>query len=160
MPGSGKTATGKILARDLSKEFIDTDSLIEQKAQKKIREIFARDGEETFRDLETDTLIKVSGSQDKVVGTGGGIVLRERNWELMEMSGKVIYLKTSPEWVLKRTTHSEKRPLLNVPDQEKGKRVEDLLQTRAPYYEKADFICDTDGKTPEEVAKEIEKHLK
>jgi shikimate kinase len=157
MPGSGKSATGHILAAELGLHFVDTDDVIVKKEGKQIRDIFEESGEEYFRDLETEALLDVSEQAKQVVATGGGIILKDYNWEIMKKWGKVIYLKTSVDWILKRTSYSDKRPLLNQQNREKA--VRDLYDKREPIYEKADFVCTTDNKTPKQVAKEIESYL-
>ena len=79
MMGAGKTTVGGLLASELGYGFCDTDALIEQIAGKTINEIFAEDGEETFRQLETQVLSELSAYQQLIVATGGGIVLKPQN---------------------------------------------------------------------------------
>jgi len=156
MPGSGKTATGRILAKELSKDFSDTDDMIVKRTERAISTIFATLGEDYFRDLETEALLETIQKKDQVVATGGGIVLKDHNWELMGSSGTVIYLRTSPEVILERAEKSSARPLLETPDRsEKMKKILNLLERRAVLYERAPLICDTDKKTPQAVAEEI-----
>ena len=157
MPGSGKSVTGRLLAKHFGYSLIDLDDLIEKKSGRIIRDIFEESGENTFRDLETDALREISEKENQVVATGGGIILRDLNWELMEKTGKTVYLKTSPEWILKRTAHTDKRPLLNKPSREKA--IQELYEKREPLYEKADYVCTTDDRSPKKVALEIESKL-
>ncbi len=158
MPGSGKTVTGQALAQKLSKKFSDTDEMIVKRTERSIATIFATLGEDYFRDLETEALLEVMRSGGQVVATGGGIVLKDHNWDLMSGSGEVIYLKTSPEVILKRTERSADRPLLKADNSpERMKKIVELLDKRSCLYEKADFICVTDGKTSEQVAEEIRR---
>jgi shikimate kinase len=160
MPGSGKTATGKLLAKELAKKFSDTDKIIVERTERSVSTIFATLGEDYFRDLETEALLQVAGGRDQVVATGGGIVLKEHNWEIMQRSGKAVYLKTSPEWILKRTEKSSERPLLSgATVEEKKKQIEELLTKRSSLYEKADFVCVTDGQSPQQVVFEIKQQL-
>lgn len=156
MPGSGKTVTAQALAHKLSKKFSDTDEMIVKRTDRAITTIFATLGEDYFRDLETEALLEVMKLGSCVVATGGGIVLKEHNWELMNGSGKVVYLKTSPDVILKRTERSADRPLLKAENSsEKMKKIIELLDKRSRLYEKADLVCVTDGKTSEQVAEEI-----
>jgi len=158
MPGSGKTVTGQVLAYKLSKHFSDTDEMIVKRTERSISTIFATLGEDYFRDIETEALLEVMKEGGRVVATGGGIVLKEHNWELMNGSGKVVYLKTSPDVILKRTERSADRPLLKAENgPEKMKKIIELLDERSRLYEKADLVCMTDGKTPEQVAEEIRR---
>ena len=158
MPGSGKTVTAQALAQKLSKKFSDTDEMIVKRTERAITTIFATLGEDYFRDIETEALLEVMKAGDRVVATGGGIVLKEHNWELMNGSGKVVYLKTSPDVILKRTERSADRPLLKAENgPEKMKKIIELLDKRSRLYEKADLVCVTDGKTPEQVAEEIRR---
>jgi shikimate kinase len=156
MPGSGKTVTGEVLSKKLVKHFVDTDSLIIERAKKSISAIFEVYGEDYFRNLETDVLFQVSRLPNQVVATGGGIVIRQKNWDLMRESGKIIYLRTSLEWIARRTIASAERPLLNAGSlEERRHKIQDLLATREALYGKADLIIDTDAKTAEAVANEI-----
>jgi shikimate kinase len=154
---TGKSEVGKELARLLEMEFIDTDDLIEEKVGMKISEIFAKKGEKFFRDLEAE-IAKAVGSWDNyVIGTGGGIVLKQKNIDFLKKNGKIVNLKTSVEKILQRISKSSVRPLLNVKDKEL--EIEKLLVKRKPYYEKCDFVVDTTETTPEDAAKKIIKML-
>ena len=157
MPGSGKSSTGRSLATFLDLTFIDTDEVIVKAIGKTIPDIFATEGEEAFRRYETQALESVAESEGQVVGTGGGIVTQEINWELMRGSGQIVYLDTSVEWILKRTQDSAERPLLNGGSPEE--KVEKLYNDRQDDYQKANNSVNTDGKTPEEVASEIQKQV-
>ncbi len=97
MPGSGKTTVGKELAKRLNREFIDTDLLIEQKANMPIKEIFSNFGEEKFRELETETIKEVGKLSNKVIATGGGIIKREENHFYLSRNSKVFYIKRKIE---------------------------------------------------------------
>jgi shikimate kinase len=93
-----------------------------------------------------------------VISTGGGAVLRQENMDNLRKKGVIICLTASPETILKRTDSNNDRPLLQV--ENPLQKIKDLLQIRTPYYEKADIIIDTEGKSPVEVAEEIIRKFK
>ena len=103
--GAGKTTIGKELAKALGYEFIDTDERIEREQGRKISDIFSEDGEEVFRQMETDLLKNLQNSEDKfVLSIGGGMPVREENRSLLRSLGTVVYLKTSKEEILRRVS--------------------------------------------------------
>ena len=158
--GSGKTSVGRVLADDLGYSFIDTDAMIEEKEGRSISDIFAKDGEQSFRDMETALLkeLKVSQPSGAVISTGGGIVLRKENHALLKALGRVVYLKASPEETFRRVKGDTSRPLLAAEDEDALKlKIEDMLKIRGGYYElAADETYFTDDKTIAEIAKNIE----
>lgn len=158
--GAGKTTVGKCLSRRLSCKFLDTDEEIEREQNRKISEIFEKDGEEFFRKLETELLWKLQNSKEPfVLSIGGGMPLREENRELLQKIGTVIYLKTSEEEIVKRVSGDESRPLLSGADLEK--KVRRLMAERESIYVKtAGKEVLTDEKSPEEIAEEIENIIK
>ena len=158
--GTGKTAVAKALARRLNKEFIELDSLIQEKAGKSIPEIFQQDGEAAFRRLETEVTKQVAGRKNAVIAGGGGIILNKINIEYLKKECVIVYLTASPEVILKRTANTKnKRPLLEVAD--KAERVRELLKQRQPLYERAaDITIDTAGLNINSVVKQIISELK
>lgn len=150
--GSGKTSVGERLAQNLSYRFQDTDRLIEQQERDTINHIFAVHGEEYFRSKETELLQELLPKLDHaVLSTGGGLPLREQNAKLLKELGFVVYLKASKETTLKRLTGDNTRPLLKGDDPEK--RIESMLNYRAPIYEKAAHkIIVTDHKSINDIA--------
>ncbi len=157
--GSGKTAVGRLLAAKSHKDFIDLDDWIEKEAEMTINEIFNKNGEAYFRELEKKIVEKASNIlTDTVISTGGGVVLQERNIENLNQTGVLIWLKVSPEKVYERTRNTLHRPLLNCPDP--LGRIKELLSSRTPYYIKAaDYIIDTSNLTVEEVVAKIIEYL-
>lgn len=156
--GTGKTTVASILARRLSKDFLEMDEVIEKRHGKKISEIFAEEGEEIFRGLEHKLLEEVSGKTDLLVSCGGGLICRKNNLKLLKDSGITVSLKASPAIIYERVKKYTHRPLLDVPDP--LSRIKDLLAKRQVYYELADYVIDTDGRLPKEVAKDIENALR
>ena len=154
--GSGKSTVSEILSDKLDLELIDTDEAIEEAEGRKISDIFAQDGEEAFRDMETG-LVEMMVSdhmRETVISLGGGLPVREKNRELLNKVGKVVYLRTAPETVYDRLKGDDTRPLLKSEDP--LARIKELQDKRGKIYEEAaDIIVDTDGKTPVQVAEEI-----
>jgi shikimate kinase len=151
--GTGKTFTGRTLARKLGTKFIDTDALIEKDAGLPIPEIFEKFGEAHFRGLEKEVVERVSQEKGVIIAVGGGAIVNPENLINLKRNGVIICLTATPEVILSRVERNSDRPLLQVED--KIGKIRELLEKRAPYYEKADIFIDTDGKSPEQVAEEI-----
>ena len=158
--GSGKTTVSEILSDRLGLELMDTDATIEDTEGRSISSIFREDGEEAFRDMETELLTMIAGDhlRDMVISLGGGMPVREKNRELLKESGKVVYLKASPETIYERVKGDTTRPLLQGEDP--LLRIKELMEGRSDVYdEAADLIIDTDNKTPDEICDEIIREL-
>ena len=156
MMGSGKTSSGRALAKLLKVTFLDLDEQIAEQAGQSINDIFKTKGESHFRKIETELLDRASKLTDHVVATGGGIVLKPENNARMKETGVIIYLKTSLNALWERVRRNKNRPLLATADPKKT--LEELLSKRGLLYETtADKIFLTDQKTPEAVALEIYK---
>lgn len=153
--GTGKTAVGKKLAERLEKEYLDLDELIEKKAGITISEIFSRFGEKYFRDMESKIAEEVSSYKNKIIATGGGIVLRKENITNLRHNSTLICLTAKPEIILERTKTAYHRPLLEVDDP--LAKIKELLNYRAPFYTQADHSLDTSALTVEQVTEEIIK---
>ncbi|HHU74046.1 MAG TPA: shikimate kinase [Clostridiales bacterium] len=155
--GSGKTTIGSLLAKRLHYQFQDTDEMIESSVGNTIRQIFDFQGEEYFRDLETNVLIALKNQmQDTVLSTGGGLILRETNRKLLNELGFIIYLKASKETLVQRLLGDTTRPLLR--GEELEDKVSRLLDSRASIYEEtAHEIIDTDELSREEIVDLIVK---
>ncbi len=149
--GSGKSTVGKILADLLEYEFVDTDRMIEERAGRSIPQIFDEQGEERFRELESLVVESACARDRQVISTGGGAVLRQRNFECLKNSGQVVYLRLGEEELLRRTGRLKGRPLLAGADRKA--RVRELLAERSGLYEKAaDITIDTDNLEPGTIA--------
>jgi len=151
--GTGKNAVGRLLAEQLKMDFVDTDSVIEQREGRKISEIFEVDGEPYFRRIEKEVCREVSEKDGMVVSAGGGAVLDEENISNFKKGSILICLQAAADVILERTKHSKHRPLLNVPDPKA--RIQQLLDQRASHYAKADHSIDTSSLVPEDVAAKI-----
>lgn len=142
MPGGGKSTVGRQLAKRLGVPFTDTDAVIEQRIGQSIRLFFEREGEERFRDIEQETLEQLSAGSGGVLATGGGVVLRERNRQLLRERTTAVYLKSTPEELARRLRHDTHRPLLQVADP--LARLRALFAERDPLYRAtAHFVVET-----------------
>lgn len=149
--GSGKTTLGVKLSYRLRMPVEDTDKLIERQEGRSVNEIFADDGEEYFRRLETELLEELGEkSGGRIYSVGGGTPVREENRRLLKRLGKVIYLKTSPETVYERLQGDSARPLLQCPDP-LGRIRQLMEERRAAYEDCADLVVDTDGTDIEDI---------
>lgn len=147
--GTGKTTVGQRVAHSLGFRFIDTDKLIVKQSGKPIPRIFEEEGEEAFRRLETETLRRCAEGEGQVISTGGGIVTREENCEILRRAGYVVWLRASPEIIFERIRRNRNRPLLQTPDP--MKTIHELLEARNALYEScADLSITTDPLTMEE----------
>ncbi|MDI6689405.1 MAG: shikimate kinase [Actinomycetota bacterium] len=156
--GSGKSSVGQRLAERLHYRFVDTDSLIEERAKRRIREIFEDSGEPVFRALEAKIIAEVSLGEGQIIACGGGAVLNPRNVEALKSKGILIYLKTALSAIYERVKNSGERPLLNVPQPKM--QIEKLLSSREKIYEEvADLIVDTTGLSVEQVVQRIQREL-
>lgn len=156
--GSGKSTVGKLLARNLSYPFIDTDHEIVKREKRSINKIFETDGEDYFRNLETQVLKDLDPSSKMIVATGGGIVLRSENREIMSNKGIVFFLDTPVEQIAKRLEGDTERPLLkNSPLEE---RLNTLLDQRYEFYKDKSIRLDADMLTPFQAVNVIKKILK
>ena len=159
MMGSGKSTVGKEVAAITGKTFMDTDEVIVER-HGKIADIFREFGEGYFRDLESGLVKEISQREGLVLSTGGGLVLRKENVDLLRQKGKIFFLRASIETLLGRLKKDGERPLLEG-EEELRSRLDRLLQARTSIYEAAaDDIVDTDGKTPKEIATEIARKAK
>jgi shikimate kinase len=151
--GTGKTEVGRELALLKGLKLIDIDTEIVKSEKMTISDIFKQFGEERFREIETDMIEKVAQEKYVIISTGGGAVLRQSNMDALKRTGIVICLMATPETILMRTGASAERPLLQV--ENPLEKINELLQFRKPFYERADIVIDTEGKTPMQIAEEI-----
>ena len=136
--GCGKSTIGRKLADRLWLKFVDTDDLISKKAGKTIKEIFAQEGEEKFRDLEAETIAEVTQLKDHVIALGGGAILRPANRDALQNRGhKIIYLKCEPA-VLHQRIHADPKTAATRPDLThlagSVEEIQKLLEVREPLY--------------------------
>jgi shikimate kinase len=148
--GTGKSATGRLVAQALRREFIDMDSVIEQREQRSIPKIFADSGEPYFRQLERALVQELAARENLVIAPGGGIVLNPENVRDFQRTGLVICLGATPETILARVGHDANRPLLQGGD--KLQKIRDLLGKRQALYDAIPLQLATDGQTAAQVA--------
>jgi len=155
--GTGKSQVGRLLAQRWGLRLVETDALIEEQEGTSIAQIFAQRGEGYFRDLETAILQDILGEERLVISTGGGMLLRPENLQLLRGAGPIICLQATPETILERTSGSAERPLLNQPDP--LAEIKRLLSARAEAYQQADYQVDTDDLTLQQIADRCEELL-
>lgn len=154
--GAGKTTIGRLLAKTTGLKFYDSDREIEARTGVGIPMIFEYEGEEGFRRREHEVLVDLVKLQGIVLATGGGIVMRPDNRELLRRHGFVVYLSCSVARQLERTAKDGHRPLLKTPDP--AKRLRELMAIRAPLYESiADLMVDTGICSSRQAARKIQK---
>lgn len=155
--GSGKTSVGRRLACVLKCDFFDTDFEIVARTGVAIDYIFDVEGEEGFRQRETQILKDLYKIPNIVIATGGGIVIKEQNRALLKRDGFVVYLSSSVEQLVQRTAKSKTRPLL-AQSSNREETLHNLLKAREGFYQEvADMVVDTTGKKLYAITNEIKK---
>lgn len=156
MMGVGKSTVGIRIAELTGRRWIDTDIMITDRYGR-ISDLFEYYGEAHFRELETKVVKELSSQDGLVISTGGGLVLKPENNEMLKRNGRIFFLRASFETLLARVRADESRPLLK----DTGKTAEklgELMEWRTLVYEHvADHIVDTDGRTAEDVAQDVLK---
>ncbi|MFT6221496.1 MAG: shikimate kinase [Candidatus Endobugula sp.] len=156
--GAGKSTIGRLLANYLQLPFSDSDHVVEEKSGADIPWIFDVEGEEGFRDRETAVLESLLGEGPIVLATGGGIILREKNRQLLQQADAVVYLKADTERLVQRTMKDKNRPLLQVDDPRQ--KILELLAERDPLYcAVATHTVTTDSRSPKVIAQQIATSL-
>jgi shikimate kinase len=138
--GSGKSTVGRELHHRLGYPLVDMDHVIEGRVRKPITAIFAEDGEEAFRDMETHLLeeLKDPLAPRRIISTGGGVVGRAENRELLKQLGYVVWLNAPVAVILERTGRNRDRPLLHTDDP--AARIEALMEVRRPLYQESSHL--------------------
>jgi len=157
--GSGKSTVSRHMSRSLGVPKIEMDDLLAERAGKSITQIFAEDGEEVYRQMETELLREIGAGEPALVSCGGGVVLRPENVEIMKNSGTILMLSATPETIFSRVRHSTKRPILN--GNMNVEFIAELMAKRDPAYRAAaDVTVSIDGKTSDIVAKELVERIR
>ena len=152
--GAGKSTIGRLLAKELRLPFKDSDKEIEQRTGASIPLIFDVEGEGGFRERERAVIAELSMQDGLVLATGGGAVMRPENRLALHAGGRVVYLHTSVEQQIDRTSRDRNRPLLRTANP--AQVLRDLMAMRDPLYrEVADIIIETDERPPRMVVQEI-----
>jgi len=155
--GTGKTTVGRLLAERIGWEFVDADVVLEARFAKTIKEIFDTEGEKGFRDKESSILDQVSTIPQRVIATGGGIILREENRRLIRQRGCTVLLTTDSQTISARLaldpTTGSRRPNLASGGLDE---IIQLLKVREPFYrETANFSLDVTDRSPPELVEAI-----
>ena len=154
---SGKSVVGEKLSKRMGLDFFDTDKQIEKIAGARISWIFDVEGEEKFRERESEILSTIIDNDNCVISTGGGIILKDLNRELIK-KGTCIYLETSIQSQLERTMNDKERPLL-VGIDDKEKKLREIAQLRNPIYERCSDIVIKETNNPNETVDSIVLNL-
>jgi shikimate kinase len=159
MMGMGKSVVGKALEQKTGLPRFDTDEIISSKSNMPITEIFSTHGEEHFRNLETGTLRSMSPEEPAIIVTGGGIVQRAENLDLLRQLGTVVWLDADEATLRTRIRGLSDRPLLQTANPREA--LSELLAAREPLYRRAaDLRVDVSQKNPEEIAELILENIK
>jgi shikimate kinase len=155
--GTGKSTVARLLAGRLGWDWLDADAVLEERAGRTIREVFAEEGEAGFRRRESAVLGDLCRCQRHVIATGGGVVLSPDNRARLRAAGRVVWLTADAETIWRRlqadASTAERRPPLTVGGLAE---VHELLRLREPHYRAcADHCIDTPGRSPEEVAERV-----
>jgi shikimate kinase len=160
--GCGKTTVAKLLAVALGWSWLDADEVLERKHGRTIRDIFATEGEERFRDKEDAILADLCQLSRHVIATGGGVVLREQNRQRLRAAGCVVWLRAGADALHQRLQGDastwDRRPALTAaPAREE---IALLLRSREPHYDScAHLTVCTEGRSPADVVKEVLKSV-
>ena len=152
--GTGKTVTGRILAKLTGLELVDMDSIIEERAGRSISNIFETDGEAGFRKMERELARELSQREGLIISTGGGVILNPDNMTDLRQNGLMVCLTASPDVIFKRLENDTTRPLLS---EDKRDQISGILATRRPLYDAIEHQIDGDRLDPEERATAILK---
>lgn len=153
--GSGKTTIGHRIEEKYGYTFIDTDAYIEEREGRSISQIFAEEGEEYFRQLETVVLQElITNTRHGLIATGGGMPLRRENARLLRELGQVFYLQASEEEIWNRVKENQNRPLLICENPQE--KIHVMMHQRHPIYSRAAHVeVKTDGRNVDAIAAEI-----
>jgi shikimate kinase len=151
--GTGKSTVGRMLAKRLQYNFVDTDALIESRQNRTVAQIFEQNGEQVFRALEKETAAELSTQEGLVISTGGKMLLDPENLQALGRNGRVFCLVADSDEIVRRLSRShsrEKRPLLASKDPERA--IRELLQQREAAYRQFEQI-DTTDKSPHQICR-------
>ncbi|MEE2619732.1 MAG: shikimate kinase, partial [Candidatus Poribacteria bacterium] len=151
--GTGKTSVGQRISEKLQMPIVDTDTIVETDNQMIIGEIFDRYGEDYFRNLENAAVHKASKYTNHIISTGGGVVLRIENLNLLQENGLLFCLRATPEEIFKRIKDESHRPLLKDPNP--PNKIRRLLQKRQAQYQRIEHQIETTDLSIEEVTNQI-----
>ncbi|MDH4227430.1 MAG: shikimate kinase [Deltaproteobacteria bacterium] len=157
--GTGKSTVARRLAAVLSMRHVDTDDMVEASAGRKIKDIFASEGEAAFRALEREALKDALLGDGAVVSTGGGALVTAESRAIAKTRGTVVCLTATVETILKRVGRNDERPLLKGSPDDVRARITELLDAREEAYLDAHIVVDTTSKSVDEVISEIRRYI-
>ena len=156
--GTGKSSVGRVLEKEMGCRRFDTDEMVSSQFNMSIQEIFSTHGEDKFREAETQALQSLNGKTPAIIVTGGGVVTKAKNIDLLKKLGTVVWLDAEHATLRARMNRLKDRPLLQTPDP--AASFSELLHTRNPLYRStADIRVDISEKTPEEIATLIARSI-
>lgn len=156
--GTGKSTVAKILGQRLVRTVISTDAEIVKEAGQSIPHIVEQFGWDHFRELETQMCRKLTGQDNLVIDTGGGLILKEENVKILKANGKIFWLTAMVETIVSRISGDTQRPSLSG-TKSFVEEIEEILEIRKPHYQAAaDVIIPTDHETPESIANQVLKN--
>ena len=157
--GTGKSSVAAHMAEKYGMEVLEMDELIVRQEGMSISDIFAKQGEEYFRNVETVLLQDICRQENKVVSCGGGVVLRSQNVEMMKQGGTIVLLSARPETILERVKDDDSRPLLQ--GNKTAAYIREMMDKRRESYENAaEVVVWTDGKQIVDICREIFEQIK
>ena len=151
--GTGKSTVGRLVARQLGFQFLDSDHEIERLQGRPIAQIFAAEGEEKFRAMEREFIEHGHPARSCVVACGGGLVVPPGMLELLRARGVVMCMHAPIETVIRRTMHASHRPLLQVENPEQ--RLRELYAQREEIYRRTGTMVLTDSRPMREIAAHV-----
>ena len=158
MMGSGKTTVGRLVATGAGIDFYDVDLLVVERRGISIPDIWAREGEDAFRAVETAVIEQLAAGDPAVISTGGGAVLHDGNRRAMRRSGTVVWLQASAAVLADRVAGGLGRPLLADGGGE-GRLAELIEERHSVYQAAAHHIVGTENRTPADVAAQVGRWL-
>ena len=159
--GTGKTTIGRELSKVMGRKFLDTDQVLEKRFGKSVNDIFAEDGEETFRKAERELAVELSQTENKVIGTGGGTIMDPISLQAFQGSGLLLRLYTRETNLIGRLKRTSKRPLLaGETPEEVEKKIRKLLAEREVIYGKINLRLETTDLTPLTAARKVHDFLR
>jgi len=157
LSGSGKTVIGRAVARELTRPFIDFDTEIEHRQHASVPEIFARHGEARFRELEQELTRELVTCKGTIMSAGGGWVTNRESVALLRPTGRIIYLRATPETLVARLASARvRRPLLEGADP--LDTLTKMYEARRPLYEEADFIIETEVLDRKQLIEQVRRY--
>ena len=155
--GSGKSMAAKALSDKLKAKSFSTDDLIEAKQKRSIAKIIEHKGWDYFRELEHKEVKKLSSKKGVIIDCGGGVVLNPNNMKFLKANGIIFYLKASPKVIYNRLKGDKTRPLISSSNPQA--KIKEILKTRIPLYNQADFTVDASDPSIDVPVAEILKKL-